>query len=109
MSLNDDNFTPRYLLRIAFTAVCILGLIGLTTAAFGSCRVVDTAVQRKVFENSHQYQESANEQVRLLEASLIEIDAQLSNPNLSEDTRTSLSIQRSTVNAQLQAAKAKTR
>ena len=62
------------------------------------------AVERKVLENSFQYQYGIEDRVSTLEAALAEIDARLSfGPDT--ETRKSLEIQRSTINAQLSAAR----
>ena len=66
-----------------------------------------TVVERKVFENSYQYQAGAKEQIAIMEAQLAEINAQLANPNLDDETKADLRAQRSALKIRLNAAKEK--
>lgn len=67
----------------------------------------DTVVERVVFENSFQYSEARKSEIATYSAQLAEIDAQLANPSLDDQTRNALMAQRSAINVRLSTARRK--
>lgn len=80
-------------LSIFFFALHSLGIIG------------ETVIERKVFENSYQRQESLKSEIAINEETLIEIEGKLSNPNLDPDTRYNLEAQASAIRLRINTAK----
>ena len=60
-----------------------------------------------MFEQSFQYSEARKSEIATYEAQLAEINSQLADPNLDEDTRRSLKAQKSAIEVRFTAAKAK--
>lgn len=67
-------------------------------------RPVEMAVERKVFINSHQYQEGKAERAAILEASLAEINSRLTRCT-DAGLRSELETQKSVLNVQLAATR----
>jgi hypothetical protein len=79
------------ILFLVAVAVVVLGGVGF---AMHSCGVFGrTVVERKVFENSYQRTEALKSQIANDRAVLAEIEAQLTNPKLDENTRHNLEAQ----------------
>jgi len=66
-----------------------------------------TFVERKVFEQSYQRSEGLKTQVATYEAQIVELEAQLKNPNLDEGTRANINAQLSAIRIQLRTARSK--
>ena len=85
-----------------------IGLILILSAVsfgIGSLFIVgDTVVERKVFENSYQRQESLKTEIAINEATLTEINMKLSNPNLDANTRFNLKAQASAIRIRITTA-----
>lgn len=78
---------------IALTALSYAGLFGRTV------------IERKIFENSYQYQQGNKERSAIMEAQLAEIRGKLSAPGLDATTRANLEAQASATRIQLNAAR----
>lgn len=91
--------------------VWILGLAilsGVIITALGYAGVfTKTVVEREVFEQSFQNSEARKSEIATYEAQLAEINSQLADPNLDENTRRSLKAQKSAIEVRLTAAQAK--
>lgn len=89
----------------------VLGLVvlsGLILTLLGYAGVfTQTVVERKVFEESFQYSEARKSEIATYEAQLAEINSQLADPALDENTRRSLTAQKSAISVRLNTAKAK--
>ena len=87
----------------------ILGLLVVTTivtTALNYAGIIGrTVVERKVFENSYQYNEGQRARISIFEAQLAEIERKLVNRELDETTRANLEAQSSSVRIQLGAAR----
>lgn len=64
-----------------------------------------TLVEREVFEQSYQRREGLRQEIAIYEAQIVEIEAQLINPNLEQSTRTNLQAQLAVINVRLNAAR----
>lgn len=62
-------------------------------------------VERKVLEQSYQYQAGQRERLATLEAALVEVDAKLAQLGAEDPLRGALEAQRTTIKAQLHAAR----
>jgi len=60
-----------------------------------------TVVERKVFENSYQYQAARRTEERVSNAQLMEIQIRLQDPNLDESTRHNLEAQAAAIRVYL--------
>ena len=93
--------------NIAIGVSCFLGFLVLIAIFFGinsAVKVGNTAVDRVVLEQSHQYQEGMRDRAVVLTATLAEIDARLlmtSDPGLISD----LEAQKAAMNIQLNAVR----
>jgi len=94
------KFLPLFVVIVVILAGFGFGLKSL--GIFGS-----TVVERKVFENSYQRSEALISQIAVGEAQLVEIEGQLRNPNLDENTRFNLQAQKSAINVRLTTARSK--
>lgn len=83
------------ILFMFFFGLRTLGLIG------------GTVVERKVFEESYQRSESLSSAVAHEESVLAEIERQLANPNLDENTRFNLKAQASAARVRLSTVRGK--
>lgn len=85
----------------------IVFILLISVMAFGTraCGLWgQTYVERKVYEQSYQRQESLKRQISTLKANLAEVEALLQNPRLDEDTRYQLEAQARSLRAQIRAA-----
>lgn len=89
----------------------VLGLMilsGLIFTLLGYAGIfTKTVVEREVFEKSFQYSEARKSEIATYEAQLAEINSQLADPALDENTRRSLKSQKSAIEVRLTAAKTK--
>lgn len=93
--------------NVGYVIGAFLGLLLVIAIGFAissALKVGNTAVDRVVLEQSHQYKHGMKERVAMFEASLTEINARLSG-QLDPQTRANLETQRATLNAQLRAAR----
>lgn len=68
-----------------------------------------TTVEREVFEASYQRSEALASEIATNKATVAEIESQLENPNLDENTRYNLNAQLSAARIRLQTAESKQR
>lgn len=94
------RFLPLFLIVVVVLSVVGFGMNSL--GLFGR-----TVVERKVFENSYQRSESLVSEIAMNEATLVEIESKLSNPNLDADTRFNLEAQASAARIRIATAKRK--
>jgi len=87
----ETRWTFFRFFSIFATIVILLSLLFFGMKAIGL--IGKTAVERVVFEQSYQRSESLKSQIAMDEANLTEINAQLMNPNLDENTRFNLEAQ----------------
>lgn len=92
----ETRWTFFRFLPIAITAIVVFSVLGFGLNSLGVFGKV--FVERKAFEQSYQKSEGLKSEVAMNEAVIAQIEAQLRNPNIDENTRYSL-------NAQLAAAK----
>ena len=79
---------------------------GIALVALNSAGVFTrTVIERKVFENSYQYNEARKTEIATYEAQLAEINTKLADPNLDQQTRRNLEAQKSAIKIQLNIAK----
>jgi hypothetical protein len=87
----------------------VLGLLVVSGVVFGLLRagglIGGTILERKVFENSYQYQAGNDARIDVFEAQLEELDRQLANPELDETQRANLEAQAAGIRIQLNAAR----
>ena len=88
-----------FLVMGATLLIIILGFVLRSAGLFG-----DTIVERKVFEQSYQRQESIKSELAINEATLIEIEIKLQNPNLDTNTKFNLEAQKSAIRIRIEAA-----
>jgi len=88
--------------------VFFLVLFVVTGAVLGATgvvgRIVNVVVEREVFERSFQYQESKSEQIATYRAQMAELEAKLTNPELSASTKSDIKAQLSAIRIQLNSA-----
>ena len=89
----EARWTFLRFLPLLLLVVVVLGGIGFATKSLGLWG--STVVERVVFESSFQRSAAMNERIAVDEAVLSEIELQLTNPNLDEDTRFNLEAQAS--------------
>lgn len=94
------RFLPLFILVVVALFVLFFGLRSL--GVFGY-----TAVERKVFEQSYQRSEALSSALITFEAQLSEINQQLNNPELDENTRFNLNAQKSALNIRINSTKGK--
>lgn len=87
--------------------VMLLVAIGLGTRYLGLWG--ETRIQRKVFEESYQRSEGLKAEIANDEAVLVEIEAQLENPELDATTRSNLEAQARATRIRLRTAEAQQR
>lgn len=85
-------------------ALVILAVVVFTVLGYAGI-IFETKVERKVFEESYQYQAGKKQKIATLEAQLAEIESQLSDPKLPSDVERQLKTQRAAIRVQLRAAK----
>jgi len=95
--------SPWYIILMLFAIILFVSFGGFVLKSF--FLVGDTMVERKVFEHSYQRQESIKSEIAVNEASLDEINHQLSNPNLDVNVRNSLEAQAAAIRVRVNAAK----
>lgn len=101
----EAGWTFRQFLPLFVGVVVVLGLVGFGMNSLGLFG--RTVVERKVFENSYQRSEALKSQIATDEATLVEIERKLSNPELDANTRTNLEAQASAARIRIDAAKRK--
>ncbi|MBU1755220.1 hypothetical protein KKH81_02995 [Patescibacteria group bacterium] len=82
--------------------IIVLALLGFALNSFGLFG--KTVVERKVFEQSYQRSSAIESQIATDTAALAEIDRQLQNPHLDENTRVNLEAQASAARARIDSA-----
>ena len=92
------RFLPLFL-------VVVVVLSGLGFFLKSAHRVGDTVIEREVFERSYQRSEALKAQIATDEATLVEIERKLSNPNLDENTRFNLEAQAAAARSRIAATK----
>ena len=99
----DTRWTVFRFLPVFLLIVLIVGGTAATTRYLGMWG--KTVVERKVFENSYQRSESVANEIAINEATVAQIEAQLLNPNLDENTRYNLNAQLSAARIRLDTAR----
>ena len=87
-----------FLVMGATLSIFILGFVLRSAGLFG-----DTVVERKIFEQSYQRQESIKSELAINEATLAEIEIKLQNSNLDTNTRINLEAQKSAIRIRIEA------
>ncbi len=86
--------------------VLVLVILGVTGFFLNSAGVIGkTIVEREVFEQSYQRSTALQERIAVDTASLTEIERQLLNPNLDENTRFNLNAQAAAARVRIQTAR----
>ena len=84
------KFSMLFVGTLLFIAVVFFGL-----RAMGL--IGETMLERKVFEESFQYSEARKSAIAAQEATMVEIERKLMNPNLDDSTRYNLEAQLSAI------------
>jgi len=89
--------------------LAMIGVVSILIVLLASMglRFYSVYVTRMVYTNSYQYSEGLKDRINTMRASLAEIEARLSNPDLDPTTRNNLEAQRSALRIQLNAALSK--
>jgi len=107
-SSKEEKEAKRIFWKIFMMIVVAVVVLSVLSFAIKSLFFVgETVVERKVFENSYQRQESLKSEIAINEAALIEINGKLSNPNLDADTRFNLEAQASAARVRIATAQRK--
>jgi hypothetical protein len=96
MTYRDDAREIHREARWTVWTFLFVMVISLTALGFGLRSLGlfwGTVVERKVFEQSYQRSEALKARIATDEATLAEIERQLTNPNLDENTRHNLKAQ----------------
>lgn len=101
----ETRWTVFRFLPIFLIVVLIFGGVAAGTRYLGMWGT--TVVERKVFENSYQRSEALSSEIAKNQATIAEIESQLKNPNLDENTRYNLNAQLSAARIRLQTAENK--
>jgi hypothetical protein len=101
----ETRWTVFRFLPIFIVVMVILGGTAATTRYLGMWG--KTTVERKVFEASYQRSEALVSEIATNEATVKEIEGQLQNPNLDENTRYNLNAQLSAARIRLNTARSK--
>ncbi len=101
----ESRWTFFRFLPLVFTAVVILAAVSFGLRSLGL--IGGTIVERKVFEESYQRSESLSAAISHEESVLTEIEQQLANPNLDENTRYNLKAQASAARIRISTARSK--
>jgi len=103
---NEEDF-----FQFGYWWMWILGLVVVAVVVLSSLGYIgvfaDTVLERKVFENSHQYQETRTSEVSIFEAQMAELEVQLENPELTDSARVNIRSQMAAIRIQINAAKAR--
>jgi hypothetical protein len=99
----DARWTFWRFLPLFLIVVVVLSGVGFGLNSLGL--IGKTAVEREVFEQSYQRSESIKAEIAMNEATLVEIERKLSNPNLDENTRHNLEAQASAARLRIATAK----
>jgi hypothetical protein len=111
--MNDDYRNDMKVVRWTFWRILVLVVAAVVTLsavgfALNSCGVLgNTIVERKVFENSYQRTAALKSQIAADEAVLAEIEEQLKNPGLDENTRYNLEAQAAAARIRIRTARSK--
>lgn len=92
------KFLPLFLL--VMVTLTGLGFVTRSLGLWGS-----TAVERKVFEQSYQRSSALKARMASEEANIAELEAQLANPNLDQNTRHNLEAQARAARVRLNTAR----
>ena len=98
----ESRWTFFRFLPLLLGAIIILALFGFGLKSLGL--IGGTAVERKVFEESYQRSESLAAAIAHEKSVLSQIERQLSNPNLDENTRYNLNAQASAARIRISTA-----
>lgn len=101
----EARWTFWKFLPLFITGIVVLALLGFALNSLGL--LGRTVVERKVFENSYQRSEGLKTQIATDEATLAEIQRQLDNPNLNDNTRHNLEAQARAARIRIQTARSK--
>ncbi len=104
-AIREGTWTFWYIFPRALLAIVVMAVIGFGLNSLGL--IGKTAVEREVFEQSYQRSESIKAEIAMNEATLVEIERKLSNPNLDENTRHNLEAQASAARLRIATAKGK--
>lgn len=89
----------------------ILLLLVATGAVVGTCQYVGmfghTVAERVIYKNSFQYKEARESELATFDAQLAQIRTKLSNPNISDDERSTLEAQRASIEVLRDAAESR--
>ena len=99
----ESSWTFWRFLPLTLIVVVVLGGFGFITKSLGLWG--GTIVERKVFEESYQRSSAINAQIATDEATLAEINIQLSNSNLDKDTRYNLNAQAAAARVRISTAR----
>jgi hypothetical protein len=99
----EANWTFWKLLPLFVVVIAVLGAIGFGLNSAGL--IGGTYVERKVFENSYQRNESLKARIATDEAAIVEMELKLKNPNLDKNTIYNLKAQISAAKIRINAAK----
>ena len=101
----EAKWTFWSFLPLTLIVVVVLFVVGFGLKSLGFWG--GTVVERKVFEQSYQRSEALKAQIATDEASIAEIEAKLTNPNLDEDTRYNLEAQLSAARIRIETTRRK--
>lgn len=101
----ETRWTFFTFLPISGAIVVIIALLGFGLNSLGLFGEV--YVERKVFETSYQRQESLKAEIAANEAALAEIEANLANPNLDNNTRYNLKAQATAASIRIKTARSR--
>lgn len=99
----NTSWTFWRFLPIFVIFVVVSSGLGFATKSLGLWG--GTVVERKVFEASYQRSESLNSRIAMDEANLAEIQRQLGNPNLDDNTRYNLNAQAASARVRIATAR----
>lgn len=98
----------REWLKLLFGIAGILTFFAIVFFILNSAGLIgQTVVEREVFKRSYQYKEARTSAIATMEAQLAEIEVRLMSDSLPESTRAELEAQRSFINIQLRAERAR--
>ena len=98
----ESRWTFFKVVPLLLIIIIFLGVTGFVTKSLGLWG--GTIIERKVFESSYQRSESIKSRIAIDRASMTEIEQQLMNPNLDENTRYNLEAQLSAARVRIATA-----
>lgn len=101
VAAKETSWTFWRFLPIGIVIIVVFSGLGFGLKSLGL--IGGTIVERKVFEESYQRSESLKSSIANDQATIIEIEGKLLNPNLDKDTRFNLNAQLSAANSRINA------